>query len=85
MMCAGMKLGTWQSQSGSPFLNLILQNWKTRSSLKFMERSPFCAWYVVCRGLALRLWGDRVESGILRSLAPSPFRSGVPLGDKDGL
>lgn len=29
MMCAGMKLGTWYSQAGSPFLNLILQNWKT--------------------------------------------------------
>lgn len=29
MMCAGMKLGTWCSQSGSPILNLILQNWKT--------------------------------------------------------
>lgn len=29
MMCVGMKLGTRYSQSGSPFLNLILQNWKT--------------------------------------------------------
>lgn len=28
-----MKLGTWCSQSGSPFLNLILQNWKTLSHL----------------------------------------------------
>lgn len=33
MMCAGMKLGTWWSQSGSPFLNLILQNWKMLSHL----------------------------------------------------
>lgn len=31
MMCVGMKLGTRCSQSGSPFLNLILQNWKTLS------------------------------------------------------
>lgn len=63
MMCAGMKLGTWYSQSGSPFLNLILQNWKTLSHLKFMEGSPFCAWYMVWMGLTLRPWGDRMKSG----------------------
>lgn len=70
-----MKLGTWWSQSGSPFLNLILQNWKTCSYLKFMEKSPSCAWYMVCTGLALRLWGDRMKSGIPRFLARFPFRS----------
>lgn len=44
MMCAGMKLGTRCSQSGSPFLNLILQNWKTLSHLKFIAGSPLCSW-----------------------------------------
>lgn len=38
--------------------------------LKFTEKSPFCAWYMVCTGLALRLWGDRMKSGILSFLAP---------------
>lgn len=86
MMCAGMKLGTWYSQSGSPFLNLILQNWKTLSHLKFMEGSPFCAWYMVCTGLTLRPWGDQIrESASVPSLAPSPFRFVIPLGDRDGL
>lgn len=65
MMCVGMKLGTWCSQSGSPFLNLIFQNWKTLSPVNFIEGSPFCSWYMVCTGLTLRPWGDRAKVGKL--------------------
>ena len=69
MMCAGMKLGTWWSQSGSPFLNLILHHWKTLTQPFTTDGgSPFCAWY------------GGVGWASLHFLAPSPFRCGVPTG-----
>ena len=79
MMCAGMKLGTWWSQSGSPFLNLILHHWKTLTQPFTTDGgSPFCAWYRVGVGLtafpgslSFQVWYPHWVTELVSEAAPT--------------
>lgn len=82
MMCVGMKLGTWCSQSGSPFLNLILQNWKTlaRYFRIYREAPLVCQWSERVWGPRLGSWGDQPTQACYFTTSSGPcfFRLASP-------